>query len=99
MTAGHAGSYWRVRRRTGWRRAIVSLLTVGGAGYPLGYVAWAGLIPYVGIERGKTLAEWLWIPFGGATIVAIWWLAALLAWRLTRSRGDPRRSGTDLRRT
>jgi hypothetical protein len=65
------------------RRVIVLLLTVGGAGYPLGYLFWSGLIPYVGIERGKTLAEWLfWMPFGGATIVATWWLAALLAWRM-----------------
>lgn len=68
------------------RRAIVWLLTVGGAGYPLGYLVWSGLIPYVGIDRGKTLAEWLfWIPFGGATIVAIWWLTALVAARLGRA--------------
>ena len=67
------------------RRAIVILLTVGGAGYPLGYLAWSALIPYHGIERGKTLAEWLfWIPFGGATIVAMWWLAAVVAVRMIR---------------
>jgi hypothetical protein len=67
------------------RRAIIWLLTVGGAGYPLGYLAWSGLIPYVGIDKGKTLAEWLfWIPFGGATIVAIWWLTAVVAARVGR---------------
>jgi len=67
------------------RRSIIALLTVGGAGYPLGYLLWSGLIPYHGLERGKTIAEWLvWIPFGGATIVALWWLAGLLALRLCR---------------
>ncbi len=69
-------------------RAIVALLTVGGAGYPLGYLVWSVLIPYYGIERGKTLAEWLcWIPFGGVTIVAMWWLAGMLAVRMLRVSG------------
>jgi hypothetical protein len=68
------------------RRAIVLLLTVGGAGYPLGYVLWSVLIPYVGIEKGKALAEWIvWIPFGGGTIVAMWWLTALTAARIGRA--------------
>ena len=68
------------------RRVIVTLLTVGGAGYPLGYLLWSALIPYYGIERGKTVAEWLcWIPFGGATIVAMWWLAGLVAVRMARA--------------
>ena len=67
------------------RRAIVLLLTVGGAGYPLGYLVWSAAIPYQGIERGKALAEWVcWIPFGSATIVAMWWLTALVAMRLVR---------------
>ncbi len=67
------------------RRAIIALTTVGGAGYPVGYLLWGVLIPHYGIERGKTLAEWLvWIPFGGATIVAVWWLTALLGMRLVR---------------
>jgi len=67
------------------RRLIVVLLTAGGAGYPLGYLLWSVLIPYHGIERGKTLAEWLcWIPFGTATIVAMWWLAVLVAARMVR---------------
>jgi hypothetical protein len=67
------------------RRAIVALLTIGGVGYPVGYLLWGALIPHYGIERGKTLAEWLvWIPFGGATIVAVWWLATVLGLRLVR---------------
>ena len=67
------------------RRALVTLLTVGGAGYPFGYLLWSALIPYYGIQTGKTVAEWLvWIPFGGATIVAAWWLAAMVGARLIR---------------
>jgi len=31
-------------------------------GPPFGYLVWSGLVPYVGIARGKALAEWLfWI--------------------------------------
>ena len=65
------------------RRALIALFTVGGAGYPFGYLLWSVLIPFYGIQTGKTVAEWLvWIPFGGAAIVASWWLAALLGTRL-----------------
>ncbi len=67
------------------RAAIVTLLTVGGAAYPVGYLVWSALIPYYGIEAGKTTAEWLvWIPFGAATIVAMWWLTAMVALRMAR---------------
>jgi hypothetical protein len=70
---------------TGARRVILWLLTVGGAGYPFGYLVWSGLIPYVGVARGKTLAEWMfWIPFGSAAIVALWWLTAAVATRIGR---------------
>jgi hypothetical protein len=68
------------------RRAIVGLITAGGAGYPLGYLLWSALIPFHGIARGKTVAEWLvWIPFGGAAIVAMWLLAGALAVQCVRS--------------
>ncbi|HYS15975.1 MAG TPA: hypothetical protein VET45_03550 [Candidatus Binatia bacterium] len=67
------------------RRTIIALLTTGGAGYPVGYLVWSILIPSYGLERAKTIAEWLvWIPFGSATILALWWLAGLIALRLIR---------------
>ena len=67
----------------GGGRLLIALLTVGGAGYPLGYLLWSVLIPYRGIEGGKTIAEWVvWMPFGGAAIVALWWLAGLVALRM-----------------
>lgn len=69
----------------GPRKALTMLLGVGGFGYPFGYLVWSGLVPFYGVERGKDLAEWLvWIPFGGAVIVAMWWLAGILAVRLVR---------------
>ncbi|MBI4636844.1 MAG: hypothetical protein HY727_10895 [Candidatus Rokubacteria bacterium] len=68
-------------------RAIVLLLAVGGATYPFGYALWSLLIPFYGIEPAKRVAERLvWIPFGGATIVAIWWLTAVVALRAVRRR-------------
>jgi hypothetical protein len=73
-----------VRSEAG-RRALLVLLTAGGAGYPFGYLLWAALIPYQGIAMSKGIAEWLvWIPFGGAAIVATWWLAAVVGMRLLR---------------
>ena len=72
------------------RQTIVALVTVGGAAYPLGYLLWSVLIPFHGMARSKTAAEWLvWMPFGGAAILAMWLLTAALALRLVRPRlGD-----------
>ena len=68
------------------RRAIIALLTVGGAGYPVGYLAWSALIPAYGLERSKAIAEWLvWVPFGTATIVALWALVVFIVLRMIRS--------------
>ena len=72
-------------RRPAPRRVLLALLTVGGVGYPLGYLLWSTLIPVVGIERGKAVAEWAcWIPFGGATIVGLLWLVGLTGLRAVR---------------
>src|SRR5262249_58287722 len=48
-----------VIRHDAARRAIIALLTTGGAGYPLGYLLWSALIPSYGLERSKAIAEWL----------------------------------------
>jgi len=73
-------------RQDAARRAIIALLTTGGAGYPLGYLVWSALIPSYGLERSKTIAEWLvWVPFGTATIVALWCLVGVVAWRMIKS--------------
>ncbi len=66
---------------------IIALLTAGGAGYPVGYLVWSSLIPSHGLERSKTIAEWLvWVPFGTATIVALWCLAGFVAWAMISRR-------------
>jgi hypothetical protein len=68
------------------RRIVVVLITAGGALYPLGYLLWSALIPFQGIARGKAVAEWtVWIPFGGAAIVALWLLVGALAVQCARS--------------
>src|SRR5256712_926179 len=82
-----------VARSAAVRRSIIALLTTGGAGYPVGYLVWSALIPSYGLERAKTIAEWLvWIPFGSATIVGLWWLAGLVALRTAPARYAPPRS-------
>lgn len=69
------------------QRAIVLLITLGGAVYPLGYLLWSGLIPFRGVAGGKAVAEWLvWIPFGSAAIVAMWLLTGALTVRWLHSR-------------
>jgi hypothetical protein len=75
-----------VVERAALRRLIVTLITAGGALYPLGYLLWSTLIPFQGIARGKAVAEWtVWIPFGGAAIVALWLLVGALAVQCARS--------------
>ncbi|MBI4607552.1 MAG: hypothetical protein HY726_00915 [Candidatus Rokubacteria bacterium] len=72
-------------------RALYAMLVVGGFLYPFGYLAWSGMIPVLGLERSKDLAEYLaWIPFGGAALVAMAVISLMLgrgiyvAWRERR---------------
>ncbi|HEY7520687.1 MAG TPA: hypothetical protein VIE36_20545 [Methylomirabilota bacterium] len=71
--------------RPATRRAVVLLLTLGGVGYPLGYLLRSALIPSLGLTRSKDVAEWaFWLPFGGIAISALLWLSALIAVRMIR---------------
>ena len=59
--------------------ALYAMLVTGGFLYPFGYLAWSGMIPLLGLERSKDLAEYLvWIPFGGAALVAMAVISLLL---------------------
>lgn len=56
------------------------LLTVGGFLYPFGYLAWSLLIPILGLQPARNLAEvFVWAPFGGAVLVALGLTAVVLA--------------------
>ncbi len=72
-------------------RVLCAMLGVGGFLYPFGYLAWSLMIPMVGLERSKDLAEVLvWIPFGGAALAATGIIAGVLVRDLCR---DGRRRG------
>jgi len=71
-----------------------AMLAVGGFLYPFGYLAWSGMIPVLGLERSRELAEYLlWIPFGGAALVAMGVISLILgrdlyvSWRARRRAG------------
>jgi len=74
----------------GLKRTLHGLLTVGGFGFPFGYLLWSALIPSMGIDRARAMAAALaLIPFGGAVLVAVWTLTVLLARDLCRTRREP----------
>ena len=63
------------------------MLTIGGFVYPFGYLAWSLMIPVLGLDRSKDLAEYLvWIPFGGAALVAMGGITLFLTLHVVRSR-------------
>ncbi len=60
-------------------RAALYAMLVGGFFYPFGYLAWSGLIPVLGLQRSKDVAEYIvWIPFGGAALVAMGVISLML---------------------
>jgi hypothetical protein len=59
--------------------ALYVMLALGGFVYPFGYLAWSAMLPGFGLERSKDLAEYLvWIPFGGAALVAMGMISLVL---------------------
>jgi len=73
-------------------RAALYAMLVGGFFYPFGYLAWSGLIPVLGLQRSKDVAEYIvWIPFGGAALVAMGVISLVLGRGLylsSRERGE-----------
>lgn len=68
---------------------LQTMLAIGGLLYPFGYLAWSWLIPAVGLEPSKALAEvFVWIPFGGAALVAVALLSLTLLSRLLVGLGQ-----------
>jgi hypothetical protein len=74
-------------------RGLYAMLALGGFLYPFGYLAWSGMIPLLGVERSRELAEYLvWIPFGGAALVAMALISLALGRNLYLAR-RARRAG------
>ncbi len=60
-----------------------------GALYPPGWLVLGWLIPYWGVRALRTPVEWgLFIPFGGAAIIAIW--GTLVLYLIALFRREPR---------
>lgn len=71
------------------RGALYALLTVGGLGFPFGYLAWSILIPFLAIDAARAEAiGWVLVPFGALLLVALWVLPFVLARNLL-ARGRP----------
>ncbi len=73
---------------------LQAMLAVGGLLYPFGYLAWSLMIPVLGLQPARDLAEvFVWVPFGGAALVAMIVTALVLAGELLlaagASPGDP----------
>jgi hypothetical protein len=69
--------------------ALYAMLAVGGFLYPFGYLAWSGMIPFLGLERSKDLAEsFVWIPFGGAALGAMALVSLLLGREVHAARRE-----------
>ena len=67
---------------------LQAMLAVGGFLYPFGYLAWSLMIPVLGLQPARNLTEaFLWIPFGGAALVAMIVTALVLAGELLLAAG------------
>ena len=67
---------------------LQAMLAVGGFLYPFGYLAWSLMIPVLGLQPSRALAEvFLWIPFGGAALVAMGVTALVLGSELLLAAG------------
>jgi hypothetical protein len=72
----------------GAKRAGCVLVSLGAL-YPPGWLILGWLIPYWGVKALRAPVEWgLFVPFGGAAILAIW--GTLILYVLALFRGEPR---------
>ena len=73
-------------------KQVTCVLMSLGALYPPGWLVLGWLIPYFGVKALRAPVEWgLFVPFGGAVIVAIW--ATLVLYVVTLFRRSSSRSG------
>lgn len=68
------------------KQAACVLLSLGAL-YPPGWLILGGLIPYFGVKALRGPVEWgVFVPFGGAVIVALWATLLLYVIALVRRR-------------
>jgi hypothetical protein len=89
--------------RPAWlRKSLYGLLTIGGFGFPFGYLLWSALIPFVGVGAARTVSSaFVLIPLGGVALISLWMLVVYLARDLmpsgwSRRRPPPARSGVPM---
>jgi len=76
----------------GVKRALCGLVSLGAL-YPPGWFILGWLIPYWGVKTLRPPIEWgLFVPFGGAAIVAIWGTLLLYVIALFRRAPEIRQS-------
>lgn len=74
-------------------RGLLHLLLAAGTVFPLGFLAYAGLIVPMGVDRAVAWAErWILIPAGSAAMAAFALLAVVLAAQAVRARRPPQGS-------
>lgn len=79
-----------VRRR--WlRRALDTVVTLGAFGFCIGYLVWAGALPFLGLTASRAVAvKVALVPAGALLLLGLWSLTVLLAaelWTGSRRRG------------
>ena len=71
----------------GLKKALCVLVSLGAL-YPPGWLILGWLIPYWGVKALRNPIEWsLFVPFGGAAILAIW--GTLILYVIALVRGEP----------
>lgn len=79
-----------VRRR--WlRRTLDTVVALGAFGFCIGYLIWAGALPFLGLTASRTVAvKVALVPAGALLLLGLWGLTFLLAaelWTGSRRRG------------
>jgi hypothetical protein len=71
----------------GVKKALCVVVSLGAL-YPPGWLILGWLIPYWGVKALRSPVEWsLFVPFGGAAILAIW--GTLILYVIALVRGEP----------
>jgi hypothetical protein len=78
-------------RRTWRRRTLDTIVTLGAFGFCLGYLIWAGVLPFLGLTASRAIAvKVALVPAGALLLAGLWTLTFLLAvdlWTGVRRRG------------